>query len=29
MNQIQVLLYIHNVHVFLRHESETCVTGYT
>ena len=29
MNQIHVLLSIHNTHVFLRHESDTCVTVYT
>ena len=26
MNQIHVLLSIHNTHVFLRHESDTCIT---
>ena len=26
MNQIHVLLSIHNVHVFLGHESDTCIT---
>ena len=26
MNQIHVLLSIHNVHVLLRHESDTCIT---
>ena len=25
MNQIHVLLSIHNVHVLLRHESDTCI----
>ena len=29
MNQIHVLLSIHNTHVFLRHESDTCITVYT
>ena len=29
MNQIHVLLSIHNVHVLLRHESDTCITVYT
>ena len=29
MNQTHVLLYIHNVHVLLRHESDTCITVYT
>ena len=26
MNQIHVLLSIHNTHVLLRHESDTCIT---
>ena len=29
MNQIQVLLSIHDAHVLLRHESDTCITVYT
>ena len=29
MNQIHVLLSIHNVHVFLGHESDTCIIVYT
>ena len=29
MNQIHVLLSIHNTHVLLRHESDTCITAYT
>ena len=29
MNQIHVLLSIHNTHVFLRHESDTSITVYT
>ena len=29
MNHIHVLLSIHNVHVLLRHESDTCITVYT
>ena len=29
MNQIHVLLSIHNTRVFLRHESDTCITVYT
>ena len=29
MNQIHVLLSIHNVHVLLGHESDTCITVYT
>ena len=29
MNQIHVLLSIHNTHVLLRHESDTCITVYT
>ena len=28
MNQIHVLLSIHNTHVVLRHESDTCITVY-
>ena len=28
MNQIPVLLSIHNAHVFLRHESDTSITVY-
>ena len=28
MNQIHVLLSIHNAHVFLRHESDTSITVY-
>ena len=28
MNQIHVLLSIHNVHVLLRHESDTSITVY-
>ena len=28
MNQIHVLLSIHNTHVLLRHESDTCITVY-
>ena len=28
-NQIHVLLSIHNTHVLLRHESDTCITVYT
>ena len=29
MNQIYVLLSIHNTNVFLRHESDTSITVYT
>ena len=29
MNQIHVLLSIHNAHVLLRHESDTSITVYT
>ena len=29
MNQIRVLLSMQNTHVFLRHESDTCITVYT
>ena len=29
MNEIHVLLSIHNVHDLLRHESHTCITVYT
>ena len=29
MNQIHVLLSIHNVHDLLRQESDTCITVYT
>ena len=29
MNQIHVLLSIDNVHVLLRHESDTCIIVYT
>ena len=29
MNEIHVLLSIQNTHVFLRHESDTCITVYT
>ena len=29
MNEIDVLLSIHNVHDLLRHESHTCITVYT
>ena len=29
MNEIHVLLSIHNVHDVLRHESDTCITVYT
>ena len=29
MNHIHVLLSMHNVHVLLRHESDTCITVYT
>ena len=29
MNQIHVLLSMHNTHVFLRHESDTCIIVYT
>ena len=29
MNEIHVLLSIHNVHELLRHESHTCITVYT
>ena len=29
MNQIHVLLSIHNTHVLLRHESDTCIPVYT
>ena len=29
MNQIHVLLSMQNTHVFLRHESDTCITVYT
>ena len=29
MNQIHLLLSMHNTHVFLRHESDTCITVYT
>ena len=28
MNEIHVLLSIHNVHDMLRHESDTCITVY-
>ena len=29
MNQIHLLLSMHDTHVFLRHESDTCITVYT
>ena len=29
MNQIHVLLSIHNTQVLLRHESDTCIAVYT